>query len=251
VEAVAALGCRHARAYVGDRHDRFRTGTRWPEQIDATVEVLTRLTPKLRELGVKIAIETHADITTDELLGLLDRLDPDVAGVTLDTGNLVMRLEDPVKAVARLVPRVLSTHVKDCVLASTQRGLAWQARPVGSGILPMPDLLAPIILANPRVHLSIELHPRTYDLPINDPTWLSFFPGLKSSSLASVVELARRCEASYADGTMAPPDQIEAIPWPDRDLEWLALSLGYLRSVVSALARLDPRPHAAAGSPPA
>jgi len=35
---------------------------------------------------------------------------------------------------------------------------------------------------------------------------------------------------------------VEAIPWAERDLDWLALSLGYLRSVVPALARLDPRP---------
>ena len=43
-----------------------------------------------------VAIETHADLTVDEILGLLDRLGPEVAGVTLDTGNLVMRLDDPV-----------------------------------------------------------------------------------------------------------------------------------------------------------
>jgi sugar phosphate isomerase/epimerase len=243
LDAVAALGCRHARAYVGDRHDRFRTDVRWPEQINQAIAVLELLTPRLRELELKVAIENHADLTADELLGLLDRLDSEVAGVTLDTGNLVMRLDDPIRAAARLAPRVLSTHVKDCVLAFTPRGLAWQARPVGSGILPMPDLLAPVIVANSRVNLSIELHPRTYDLPINDPTWLSFFPGLKSSSLAAVVELARRCAANYADGTFAPPDHVEAVDWPDRDLEWLALSLGYLRSVVPALARLDPRPH--------
>src|SRR5262249_32743600 len=40
VEAVSALGCRHARVYVGDRHDRFRTDTSWDVQIDATVAVI-------------------------------------------------------------------------------------------------------------------------------------------------------------------------------------------------------------------
>src|SRR6185437_11074472 len=97
-------------------HDRFRRDTPWPDQIDATCDVLTRLTPRLRDLGVKVALETHADLTVDELLGLLDRLDPVVAGVTLDTGNLVMRLDDPVRAAERLAPRVVCTHVKDCVL---------------------------------------------------------------------------------------------------------------------------------------
>jgi 3-oxoisoapionate decarboxylase len=32
------------------------------------------------------------------------------------------------------------------------------------------------------------------------------------------------------------PEVVEAIPWADRDLDWLASSLGFLRSVVPALA---------------
>ena len=240
VAGVAALGCGHARAFVGDRHDRFRRDTPWPDQIDATCDVLGRLTPVLRECGVKVAIETHADLTVDELLGLLDRLDPTISGVTLDTGNLVMRLDDPVRAVERLAPHVLCTHVKDCVLAYTPRGLCWQARPVGSGALPMPDLLAPLLRVNPSLNLSIELHPRTYDLPTRDLSWLSYFPRLNTDSLASVFRLAERCENRYATGFLDRPESVESVPWADRDLDWLALSLGYLRQVVPALVRIDP-----------
>jgi sugar phosphate isomerase/epimerase len=238
-EAVAALECRHARAYIGDRHDRFRLDTRWAEQQDAAVEVLRLATPRLKDLGLKVAIETHADLTADELLALLDRLDPKVAGVTLDTGNLVMRLDDPVRAVERLAPWVVCTHVKDCVLEFSPRGLRWQARPVGSGVLPMPDLLIPLLRANPDLNLSIELHPRTYDLPINDPTWLGYFPGVSVASLEPVVRLAKLCDERFASGFLDPPDEVEAVPWDDRDLDWLASSLGYLRSVIPALERID------------
>jgi sugar phosphate isomerase/epimerase len=238
VEAVAALGCCHARAYVGDRHDRFRAGTPWPAQRAATLEVIRLLAPRLRDLGMRIAIETHADLTVDELLAMIEGLGTETAGVTLDTGNLVMRLDDPVRAAERLAPHVLATHVKDAVLAFTPRGLCWQARPVGSGILPMPDLLAPLIRANPDLTLSIELHPRTYDLPIYDPAWLAFFPNLRPESLAAVVRLAAQCERRYADGTLARPEAVEAIPWAERDLDWLARSLGYLRPVTEMLSRL-------------
>lgn len=240
VESVAALGCRHARVYVGDRHDRFRADTPWSAQIEATVDVLTRLTPALREQGVLLAIETHADLTADELLAILDRLAPESFGVILDIGNLVMRLDDPVRAAERLAPRVVGTHVKDCVLARTPRGLCWQARPVGSGILPLPDILAPLLRARPGLNLTIELHPRTYDLPIHDPSWLSYFPAASADSLAPVNLLVDRCEERYATGFLDRPEVIEATPWAERDLDWLALSLGYLRSVVPALVRLDP-----------
>ncbi len=236
VEGVAALGCRHARAYVGDRHDRFRTDVPWPAQIDAAIEVLRLLSPQLASLRIKVAIETHADLTARELNAMLDRLGRDVAAVTLDTGNLVMRLDDPIEAAELLAPSVVATHVKDAVLAFTPRGLCWQARPVGSGIVPLPDILSAVIHANPSIALSIELHPRTYDLPIFDRKWLAHFPGLRPESLAEVVHLAAECERRYADGTLQRPAVVEAIPWATRDLDWLARSLGYLRSVVPTLA---------------
>ncbi len=235
IEALAVLGCRHARIYVGDRHDRFRRDRAWEEQLSGSLKVILALTPRLISLGIRLAIETHADLTADELLGLIARLDPAVAGITLDTGNLAMRLDDPLSAARRLAPWVVATHIKDMVLAFTSRGLCWQARPVGSGILPIPDILAALLHARPDLTLSIELHPRIYDLPIYDPRWLSYFPGLRPDAIASVVRLAAECELRYAEGSLDRPETVEAIPWPDRDLDGLAQSLGYLRSVVPHL----------------
>lgn len=238
VAAVAALGCRFARAFVGDRHDRFRTDTTWDVQRKATLDVLRRLAPCLRDHQVRVALETHADLTIDELLEMLRVLGPEVAGVTFDTGNIVMRLEDPLEAAERLAPHVLMTHIKDAVLAFTSRGLCWQARPVGSGILPIPDLLARITSANPNVNLTVELHPRTYDLPIYDRTWLRFFPHLRPEGLAGIVRLAVECERGYSEGRLDRPEAVEVIPWRDRDLDWLARSIGYLRTIVGMLERI-------------
>lgn len=238
LQAVQALGCTTARAYLGDRHDRFRTDVSWTDQIDATVQVLRALRPLLQDLHLRIALETHADLTADELLSVVESVGADVLGVTLDTGNLVMRLDDPERTVERLAPLVLMTHVKDCILTFTPRGLAWQARPVGAGVLPIPDLLAPLVSWNPNLNLSIELHPRTYDLPIFDRSWLAFFPHLRPADLASVVHLAYLSQKVFASNPGERPEAIESIPWPERDLDWLARSVGYLRPVVSLLKSL-------------
>ena len=50
--------------------------------------------------------------------------------------------------------------------------------------------------------------------------------------------LAATCERRYAEGSLARPEDVEAIPWPDRDLDWLASSLGFLRTVTKSLAHL-------------
>ncbi|RUL87706.1 sugar phosphate isomerase/epimerase family protein [Tautonia sociabilis] len=232
LEAVAALGATHARAVVGNRHDRFRIDVPWARQLEATSRTLLALRPLLRDLGLRIAIETHADLTCDEVLALVDAVGDDVLGVTLDTGNLPMRLDDPIEAADRLSPLVLMTHTKDAALAFSPRGLLWQARPVGSGVIPVAEILELLRRRRPGLNLSIELHPRTYDLPIFDPSWLASFPELRPSSLAAVVRLAVEGERRIVRGRMPGLAEVEQVPWPDRAADWIARSVAFLRSVV-------------------
>ena len=85
--AAAALGCRHARAYLGDRHDRFRTDVRWIDQLrrvpgrpETSGAGLTRTRGRRRD---RDACGRHRRRD----LELLDGFDPGVLGVTLDTGT--------------------------------------------------------------------------------------------------------------------------------------------------------------------
>jgi hypothetical protein len=56
--------------------------------------------------------------------------------------------------------------------------------------------------------------------------------------LAEVVRYAAACEQRYAEGTLPRPEAVELIPWAERELDWLARSVGYLKSVVPALSNL-------------
>jgi sugar phosphate isomerase/epimerase len=233
LEAVSALGLSHARVFMGNRHDRFREDVRWGDQLGAASATIRALRADLVGLGLRLAVETHADLTCEELMRLVDALGDDVLGVTLDTGNLPMRLDDPVPTAERLAPLVLMTHAKDAVLGHSDRGLVWQARPVGEGCLPIPEILAILESRTPGLNLSIELHPRTYDLPIFDPAWLSFFPDLEPSSIAAVVRLADDCERQFRSGAMERPEVVEAIPWGLRAGPWIDRSAAFLRGILS------------------
>ncbi len=233
VEAAARLGVKHARIYVGDRHDRFRLDPDWPTQLEATQRVLRKLAPALRSNHLRLAVETHADLTVEEMLRFLDGIDPDITGVTLDTGNLAMRLQEPVRAAERLAHRVLCTHLKDAVLDFSTRGLRWQARPVGTGVVPIDAIVQILRKANPHLNLSVELHPRIYDLPIFDSSWLAFFPDLTPAGLAAIVKLAAKTEQRINLGTISPLDEVEAIPWTERDLAGLDQSIAYLRQLIT------------------
>ena len=66
---------------------------------------------------------------------------------------------------------------------------------------------------------------------------------LRPDSLAAVVRLAAECERRYQSGAFPRPEAIEETPWPDRNLDWLARSVGYLRPIVKHWGGFD-RPEA-------
>ena len=103
--------------------------------------------------------------------------------------------------------------------------------------MPIREIVALLSRANPALNLSIELHPRTYDLPTLDPTWLAHFPELTPEGLATIEAYADRCEALYRDkeGERPRPEVVEAIPWAERALPWIESSRDFLRAVVAGI----------------
>ena len=74
-------------------------------------------------------------------------------------------------------------------------------------------------------------------------------PTLSYEEHKAVIRLAVECERRYADGSLDRPEAIESIPWENRDLDWLASSLGYLRSVVPTLIESARVPSATSAAP--
>ena len=70
----------------------------------------------LRDHGVVLAIETHFEFTSFELCRLIEMCEAEPGGwlgICLDTMNLLTMIEHPVWATERLLPWVVSTHIKD------------------------------------------------------------------------------------------------------------------------------------------
>ena len=62
---------------------------------------------------MKLAVENHKDWRADELVHALKKLNSEWVGVTLDFGNSIALMEDPMEVIETLVPFAFSTHVKD------------------------------------------------------------------------------------------------------------------------------------------
>ncbi|MCT9930777.1 sugar phosphate isomerase/epimerase [Planotetraspora sp. A-T 1434] len=238
VEACAAAGCvslwcdtaNYQRHEWGlQANDRFRTDVVWEDQLEATRKFLLRLAPVVRDHGAWLAMETHEEITTTEILRLADAVD--VLGVTLDLANVVVRGEDPVAATRRLGPLVRKTHMRDVTLFQTPRGLERQIRACGDGVIDWHAVLAEL---DPSVNLTIEnATSRDWnDIPIYDPSWRRAHPDLDVGELLELVRLARLCEERVREGVMPGPDDYYTDPYGvDRQLAFIARSAETLRAI--------------------
>ncbi|MDR2997469.1 MAG: sugar phosphate isomerase/epimerase, partial [Microbacterium sp.] len=109
--------------------DRFRTDVEWDDQLRMTTKFVQRLVPVLDAHDAHLAVETHEEITTDELARMGEEVG-ERFGVTLDLANVVVRGEDPVAAARRMAPFVRQTHMRDVALFTTPQGLRRQIRAV-------------------------------------------------------------------------------------------------------------------------
>lgn len=215
-------------------YDRFRTDVSWQEQLDATERFLHRLAPIARDLGIHMNMETHEEITTFEVVRLVEAVGPDVMGITFDVANVTHRGEDPVAAAHRVAPYTRQTHLKDIVHCFTDEGAVRQMRPCGQGIVDYETILPLLYQHNPTLHLTIENpnSPGRTLMQVFDPAWHAAHPDLSTAELASFFRLTRLYDTKTASGEWPTLDANDAIPFNyDREVWFIKESAAYLHAV--------------------
>jgi sugar phosphate isomerase/epimerase len=218
---------------------------RWHDEAPATETLLCETAQALRaqapmwqDAGVTLAIETHFEFTSHELLRLLEMCEAPPGGwigVCLDTMNLLTMLEEPVAATRRLLPWVVSTHIKDGAIALDAAGLTTFPTPLGSGVIDLPAIIELVASLDRPVNLSVEDHGGSFLLPVSDPTFLSRFPDLTAQEFGSLTALAERTARQ-------PSTQ----PLPRE--QWPRVAETRMAADLAALAALVERRSATAGS---
>jgi sugar phosphate isomerase/epimerase len=166
-------------------------------------------------MGAVLAIETHFEFTTHELVRLFDMCDAppgDYLGICLDTMNLLTMLEDPLAATRRILPWIVTTHIKDGAIIESPEGFISFTAEAGTGIVDFPDIVRALGSLDREITLSIEDHGGDFSIPLNDPVFRAKFPDLEEGELASLRELARRSRERMDRGMLAVLDRSR---WPE------------------------------------
>ena len=196
IEAAKIVRWPIVRAVLGSSADR-RGGI--DRHIDETTKVLRNVAPRLKDAGVKVAIENHAgDMQARELKRLVESAGPDTVGVCLDSGNPVWTIEDPHLTLDTLAPYVLTSHMRDSALWNTPDGAAVRWTRMGDGNMGMDDYLRTYVAKCPGRAVSLEVivsnQPRILDY--HDPKFWENYSSTPAWEFARFLALCDRGKPS-------------------------------------------------------
>jgi sugar phosphate isomerase/epimerase len=170
------------------------------------VEALLAQKQMLMDHNVILAIETHFEFTTFELIRTFEEIGAkpgEFLGIYLDTMNLLTMVEDPVLATKRILPWVVSTHIKDGGLQVASCGFNSFTAPFGEGIIDFDKIFALLATLPYSVTLNIEDHGGDFDIPIFDPVFRKEFPDLNDDELEQLTLLTVKTKQKMDAGTLS------------------------------------------------
>jgi len=211
---------------------------RWTDELPPTGVLLRAMAQSLRaqkqmlgDLGVTLAIETHFEFTSLELLRLFAECDArpgEYLGICLDTMNLLTMLEDPLPATKSLLPWVVMTHIKDGGVLLTENGLVTFPIEAGKGIVDLEGIVRLLEAAASPLHLTLEDHGGKFLIPIFQPSFLLKFPDLSAMGLSRLISMSFETRG-YVERSDTPI--IERDLWPEVCETRVTSGLRYLKKI--------------------
>lgn len=229
IEVFAEVGWHELRTRTGGLEDRG------PQSRAAAVEVMKLLRPILTEHGSRINFENHGDLTTWELVRMIEDVGDDIMGVNLDTANTLVHAEDPVLAAKRCARYIHTTHAKDGILFFSENGITRQGRPAGQGMVEWDELLPVLHAQKPDLPISIEDHKWLFEVAIYDRDWMDDHPDLSAYELGRIVRMAAKGTKGILEGRIPKPEAYEETPFFEEMMQRLNAGRDFLRNRITKL----------------
>ena len=172
LDVARKLGSPVLRCVAGNLFSRDE-GCDMAKLADDVVAILREACKAAEDLGIKIAMENHADFTVRELLSIRSRVNSPAMCFTMDTANLAFDLDDPVRLARMLAPFTAATHFKNYRVIRTPAGVALANCSLGEGHIDQRAIAAIVAEAHSEVNLNIEIHSQyaPFRLDVLDPTF--------------------------------------------------------------------------------
>ncbi|HEV2517183.1 MAG TPA: sugar phosphate isomerase/epimerase [Devosia sp.] len=169
LRSMPMLGARTVFFALGMIEDRTDPDVPWQSQLQGLIDAIVELAPAIRESGTRLLIKTHEEITSFEILRIINAVGSDLLGVAHDPVNVACRMEDPVECTRRIAQHVEQVHIDDCYLTFDGDLMRRYLTPLGTGDIDWKELLALV----PNATRWIEFHRGQFAMPVFDKAWLA------------------------------------------------------------------------------
>jgi 3-oxoisoapionate decarboxylase len=215
---------------LGRRYEMFDSFEDWKTAIAGFHKQIDTAVPIVEKHKMPLGIENHKDWRVEQQVDLLEHYSSEYLGVTLDTGNNLAVLDDPMEVIEPLAPYTVNTHFKDMALEEYEDGFLLSEVPLGEGMLDMKRITDTIRRARPDVHFSLEMITRDpLKVPcLTDKYWATFTD-------LNGLHLARMLSWIRANPPRAPLPRISGLTPEERNAREREL---VERSIVYALEQL-------------
>jgi sugar phosphate isomerase/epimerase len=193
IRIARALGSSVARCYLGWIGDRKARVGLWPH-IASVVKTCKAVRSFAKDSGVKIAVENHAgDMQSTELVCLIEEAGRDYVGATMDSGNAVWALEDPLETLKNLAPYAVSTGIRDSAVWEIPHGAAFEWVAMGDGVVDWKAYFELYQKLCPRTPVQLEIITgEARRLEVLKPGYFDLWPDAAASGFSRYLAMARR-----------------------------------------------------------
>lgn len=176
----------------GRRYEVFHKNGEYQAFQKKAIEAIKLAEPILQKHKMKLGIENHKDWRADELVMALKQLDSEWLGVTLDFGNSIALLENPMEVVEKLAPYSVSAHIKDMALDEYENGFLLAEVPMGTGILDLKKMVETCQKHNPRIKFNLEMITRDpLEIPCISAGYWPSMEGVPALDLANTLKMVK------------------------------------------------------------
>lgn len=236
LEAAHVLGSPAVRTFYSTisrfATDRPTTKEAMRARLSAAAAQVRKVVPICEKYEIPLAFENHQDLTTEELLTLLELIGSEWVGICFDTGNSLALLDDPLESAKALGPRVKTVHLKDYQLAARADGFTMVGCALGEGAMDLDGILEVLAEEAPEANLNIETPMEKIVYPVLEQEHLSHLPGASAEGLARTLRMVRDHglpeEPELASERGASEQEVLA-EWEDvvvRSVRWARKALG-------------------------
>jgi sugar phosphate isomerase/epimerase len=106
IDNAATLGAPHIRFFAGKGKQLAEN----PARLDEAAEAVNQCAAHAAEKGIFLGIENHGNLTSQQMLQIMERIDSPWVGINLDTGNFLS--DDPYADLEKCVPYAVNVQVK-------------------------------------------------------------------------------------------------------------------------------------------